>query len=425
VAGAELYLKEWRPQGRRVAVVSNSGATCVMAADTAYDLDLELASLSPVTVDAVASQLPSYATVTNPIDITAALLTNSSLFETILARLAADDAVDMLFVGIPVAGAGYDVEAFGRAAAEFADTTGRPIVVAAPQESVARAFRERGVPTFANQTEALGVLKQLAAHTAAMRRPLAVVGPGLPVKLPAVASRFLNEADGLSILERHGFPTVVHRLCASEADARTAFRELGVPVVVKACSTAIPHKSDHGLVVLDIVSETGVTKAFRQVTASAHAMGVHLDGVIVAAMALGRRELMIGARVDPTFGAVVMIGDGGRYVEALSDVAVLLPPMTVDAVRDALRRLRIAPILAGVRGEPALDVDALSDVAERLCQLVIGSAGQIASIDLNPVIVQSDGRGLVIVDALVERAPESIALRTEARAGAAAVSPGT
>jgi hypothetical protein len=97
------------------------------------------------------------------------------------------------------------------------------------------------------------------------------------------------------------------------------------------------------------------------------------DGVIVAAMATGRREFVLGAKLDPVFGPVVMLGDGGKYIEALPDVSLLLPPFSKAEALAALRRLRIAPILAGVRGEPALDVDALAEAALRLAQIIIGA----------------------------------------------------
>jgi len=127
------------------------------------------------------------------------------------------------------------------------------------------------------------------------------------------------------------------------------------------------------------------------------------DGVIVAAMKKGRRELMVGAKVDPVFGPVVLVGDGGKYVEALKDFAILIPPFDSDDVRKALAGLRIAPIINGVRGEPALDIDAVAKVAIGVGRLICGAKGKIASIDLNPVMVGAAGEGAVVVDALIER----------------------
>ncbi|HLJ19852.1 MAG TPA: acetate--CoA ligase family protein, partial [Stellaceae bacterium] len=134
------------------------------------------------------------------------------------------------------------------------------------------------------------------------------------------------------------------------------------------------------------------------------ALGVPRDGVIVATMAGAARECALGARLDPVFGPVVMVGDGGKYVEAMPDVAVLLPPFSREDVLDALERLRIAPLLKGVRGEPPLDAAALADAALKLGTLIASAEGRIASIDLNPVMVGARGAGIVVADALVERA---------------------
>ena len=167
---AEGYLKNWKPAGRRLVVISNSGASCVMAADAAHRLGLQLARLAPATEATIRKSLPGFATTSNPIDITAALLSNSGLFGEVLPAVAADPAADMFFINIPVAGAGYDIDRFARDAAAFEALTGKPVAVAAWQEPVAAVFRARGVATFANETQALGVLAQIADHTEMLRR---------------------------------------------------------------------------------------------------------------------------------------------------------------------------------------------------------------------------------------------------------------
>jgi acyl-CoA synthetase (NDP forming) len=112
---------------------------------------------------------------------------------------------------------------------------------------------------------------------------------------------------------------------------------------------------------------------------------------------------VLGAKLDPVFGPVVMIGDGGKYVEALPDIALLLPPFSAADAREAILDLRIAPILRGVRGEPPVDIDALAQAALRLGAIIAGAAGRIASIDVNPLLASAAGQGVVILDALVER----------------------
>jgi acetate---CoA ligase (ADP-forming) len=153
---------------------------------------------------------------------------------------------------------------------------------------------------------------------------------------------------------------------------------------------------------LGLDNETAVARAFNGINDRLRCLEIVADGILLAPMVKGRRELMLGARIDPTFGPVVLIGDGGKYVEALGDFTVLMPPLDVDDVRRALMGLRIAPILSGVRGEHAIDLEPLTQAAIRLGQMITNEAATIASIDINPVIVGGGGQPLVIVDALVE-----------------------
>ncbi|MDM0086927.1 MULTISPECIES: acetate--CoA ligase family protein [unclassified Variovorax] len=400
---AEAYLKGWRPEGRRLVIISNSGASCVMGADASEEFALPLAELAPATRAEVASRLPGFATADNPIDITAALLSNSGLFGDVLPAVAQDPAADLFLINIPVAGAGYDVDAFARDTAAFERSTGKPVVVAAWQDSVAAPFRAQGIPTYANENDALGTLAQLASHTALMRKPVVAWPAGTAPALPAGEGRFLNEAQSLAVLAAAGVPVVAHRLCRSARQAAEALAAVGAPAVVKACSGDVPHKSEHGLVALNVATAADAAALFERQWAKLAELGAAQEGVIVAAMRRGQREFMVGARIDPVFGPVVVVGDGGKYVEALQDVAVLLPPFAAADVTAALRTLRIAPLLEGVRGDPPLDVDALAAVAVAVGLLIVAAGGAIASIDVNPVLVAARGEGAVVVDALIER----------------------
>ena len=170
VNASALYLKGWRPRGRKLVAVSNSGATCVLAADAAEGLGLPLATLAESTRGQLNAILPGFATTTNPIDMTGVLLSNSSLFGKTLEIVGKEPGADLFFVGFPVAGTGYDVEAFARDAANFIATTGKPLVLSVPQEDVAAAFVKLGVPVFDSDVRALRALNQLAAHAEMMRQ---------------------------------------------------------------------------------------------------------------------------------------------------------------------------------------------------------------------------------------------------------------
>jgi len=175
-------------------------------------------------------------------------------------------------------------------------------------------------------------------------------------------------------------------------------------VVVKGCSSDIAHKSELGLVKLGVASREEAGEIWSQMEAIIRKEGARFDGVIVAAMARGRREIMIGAHRDPVFGPVVAVGDGGKYVEIFRDTALLLPPFSKEEVRQALGKLKIAPLFAGVRGEPAMDVDALCEAVLRIGDLMLDPAAKVMSLDLNPVLLDSEGKGCVVVDAVVFQA---------------------
>src|SRR6202043_4035453 len=164
--------------------------------------------------------------------------------------------------------------------------------------------------------------------------------------VPAATTTMLNEADSLALLAARGVPVVAHRLCRSRAEAIAAFEAIGGPVVVKGCSADIAHKSELGLVKLGVKTREEAGEVWTQMEGIIRKHGARLDGVIIAAMAGGRREIMVGAHRDPVFGQVVAGGDGGKYVEIFRDTALLLPPFSGEDARKALGSLRIAPLFA-------------------------------------------------------------------------------
>ncbi len=408
VDSAQLYLKGWRPAGRRLVAISNSGAVCVLTADAASLANMPLEPLLASTQDELKAILPGFATTTNPVDITAALLSNSRLFGAILPPIARDPAADAFLIGIAVAGAGYDVDAFASDTARFAAQTGKPLVVAAPQRSVSDCFKLLGLPVYPTEGEAVRALGQFLSHAELQAAAAARDLPAPRQPRRAGPAAMLDEASSLALLAGHGVTVARHQLCQTEAEAVAAFAAFaalavlgGQTVVVKGCTADASHKSELGLVRVGLGDAASVAAAWREVTLAADAAGVHLSGVIVAEMVRGRRELMIGARHDPVFGPVVLVGDGGKYVEAMPDVQLLLPPFDGAQVERALRRLRIAPLLDGVRGEPPLDVAAFCRSVVAVGELMAKDALGITQLDINPVIVGARGEGCLAVDAVV------------------------
>jgi acyl-CoA synthetase (NDP forming) len=411
VATTELYLRDWKPRGQRVAIVSNSGAVCVLASDSAVDHGLDLARFSTATTDALTDVLPSFATKVNPIDVTAALLTDSSLFGKVLPVLAADENVDACLVGIPVAGRGYDVARFASDLAAFAAGDDKPVVVSTPQPAVADEFRRAGLAVFDEEDSAVAALSQLLKHHELISRARAWQPRALQQASRAEdGARSLSEFDALEVIRGAGIATVDVVLCRSPAQAGAAFDQLGGdPVVVKGCPTEATHKSELGLVKLNVSSAADAADVAADMLATMAGLNLSAEGVLVASMVRGQTEALVGGHVDPVFGPVVVVGAGGKYVEVSPDVQVLLPPFDADQVLHAIGRLRLAPLLAGVRGEPATDTQAWADAAVQLSLLLLRD-GSIQSVDVNPLMLgartgeeghRDRGSGAVAVDAVV------------------------
>jgi acyl-CoA synthetase (NDP forming) len=402
VDSAELYLRGWHPRGRRLAIVSNSGAVCVLGADAASENGLEMAELSPSSVERLEGLLPTFATKTNPIDITAGLLTDSSLVGGVLDVLADDPGVDACFVGIPVSGKGYDYPRFGRDIARFAAGDSKPVVVSTPQPPVADEFRRNGLVVFDEEAAALGSLGRLLRHHELMASARSAVPRGEQTPRsgdPAV----LSEAEALVLLSRHGIPVVETRVCPDGEAAAGAFADLACErVVVKGLPAEATHKTELGLVSIGISTAADASAAAERMIGRMDELGLAHTGVLVAPMVSALREVLIGAHVDATFGPVVLVGAGGKYVEALPDVQVLLPPFTDDEARAAIGRLHLAPLLAGVRGEPAADVDAWVAAAQAVATWVLHDP-RLVSLDVNPFMLGPVGAGGTAVDAVVEQ----------------------
>jgi acetate---CoA ligase (ADP-forming) len=393
VRTAELYVAGRRPRGSRLVFVSNSGASCVMAADHAELKGIPLGAISEEAKARLRKVLPSFASLQNPIDITGALLGNSKLFGQVLPVVGDDAQSELLLVGLPVAGTGYDVPGFAQDLADFQKRYPHAVAVAASQPAVRAEFAKAGVATFAREGEAMDALHQLACHTALMRK----AAPALRAPDRVGKTRFLNEAESLAMLAEAGIQVVEHRLCRNESEATQAWESFGTQVVMKACSKDVPHKSDHGLVALEVDDPAA---EFRRQKAKVEAMVAGFEGVIVARKAARGHELALGARLDPQFGPVLLVGDGGIGLEVLQDFRLLLPPVTLAEVHEALERLRVYPLLRSFRGRPASDVAAFASMAVKLGQAMLAWGGKVASVDVNPVMVGE--RGALAVDALVE-----------------------
>jgi acyl-CoA synthetase (NDP forming) len=219
----------------------------------------------------------------------------------------------------------------------------------------------------------------------------------------------LSELASKRVVQAYGVKPSRDRLCATTGDAVEAADRLGYPVVLKASSAVLTHKSDLGLVAVGVSSAKEVRSVFSDLMARAkRAVGRRgsVDGILVSEMIRGGVEMVVGIAQDPLFGPVVLCGLGGIFVEVLGDVSFRVPPFDRDEAARMVRELRGFPLLEGVRGAKPADLEALLDVIMNVERLALDLAGPaspdgIAELDINPLIVRP--RGAVALDALVVR----------------------
>ena len=217
-------------------------------------------------------------------------------------------------------------------------------------------------------------------------------------------ARALSEYDSKRVLAAYGVPVTREELASEAQAAVAAAGRIGYPVVVKACSPDLMHKSDQGLVVLNVADAAAVERAVEAIGQAAD--GASLDGYLVQQMVRGRREVIVGALRDKRFGPCVMLGLGGVLVEAVADVAFRLAPLDERDALEMIGEIKAQRLFEAVRGEPAVDRAALSQLLIAVGRALTENAG-ISQVDVNPVIFE--GAAPVAVDALVTLTPAKTA----------------
>jgi succinyl-CoA synthetase beta subunit len=215
----------------------------------------------------------------------------------------------------------------------------------------------------------------------------------------------LDENESKVVLAAYGIPALPERLVASAEEAKNAFLELGGAVVIKGLVPGVAHKSEQGLVRLNIQSARQAEEAARELLD----IGARLGGgggtrLLVQPMISPVAELLVGARVDPEFGPVIVTGLGGTNVELLKDAAVRLAPVSVVAATAMLQETRAARLLGGWRGKPKADFAAAVETICRLSHFIADFEGQVREVEINPLAVLPEGSGCLPLDCLIVRA---------------------
>jgi len=318
------------------------------------------------------------------------------------------DAIVAIFVS-PVMIDAYEV---ARAIAEAADGT-KPVlcVFMGKQRSDEGLLllRQTGVPVYRFPEQAASAMSALARYRKLRDRPrgrTVQFRVSKPKAKAAIASarragrELLLPDEAERLLGAYGFPLAPSRVAATLAEAIAAAQELGYPVVLKAVSPRIPHKTDVGGVRVDLRNADEVGRAFRDLTTRLRRHDSQL-AVGVQKMVSGGREVILGMTRDAQFGPVLMFGLGGVYVETLRDVSVRTHPLTDMAAQSMIEQVKGYPLLAGLRGEKPVDLKLVRDSLLRLSKLVGDFEGDLQELDLNPFIVGHGVDRSFIVDARV------------------------
>jgi len=393
--------------GANMAVLGESGALRGLAFDIAEEIGLDLIDLNDDNSPALRAVLPDFVPVSNPTDITAAGLSEPEIYTKVLTALLADDRVGSVVASIIQSDPITSKIKFPAIIKVLEDGTfAKPLVFAGvdegatvPQEYI-DGLRKVGIPWFPSTERAYRAIARLADLS---KRDLTDSSQA-PIAMPGLSdvSGVVPEYQSKALLGPLGIAFPVSKFAATAAEAADAAEAIGFPVVMKAQAAALGHKSDAGGVILKLESRDAVLKAFDTMfdNVARYDSSIRLDGVLVEKMGRMGMEMIVGAKGDPEWGSVVLVGFGGVTAEILKDVTLVTPDLSKAQVVEKLLALKQAKLLTGYRGSPALDVDALADLVVQMGRIMAGNP-QIREIDLNPVIVHPKGEGVVALDALM------------------------
>ncbi|MCB1894997.1 MAG: acetate--CoA ligase family protein [Zoogloeaceae bacterium] len=412
--------------GKRVAVVSDGGGQATIASDRLAEAGVELAQISEATRQRLAEILFPQASLANPIDVAGTSDADPSVLAKCMEIVAEDDNVDTIFL----------VGMFGGYYLRFAeDLLGgemrgaesmielwrkcrKPLVIYSLYEAVRppalRRLHEAGLPVYASLENAVRVIAALgergiflaASHDKKIV-PAAAPQPELQAAFANARDqdRDLLEYEAKTLLRSHGINVadeVLARSADDLADVAARFGERAL--VMKVVSKDILHKSDAGGVKLSLQGEASLRDAYDQIMSSCRAYkpDADIEGVLVTPMARRGLEVIIGVMRDPIFGPVLMFGLGGIFVEILKDVTFRAIPLSRYDARSMVEQIKASKVLKGVRGEAAVDKEALVDLLLKISSIV-EAYPELAELDLNPVILYSDGYAVVDARVIVDR----------------------
>jgi acyl-CoA synthetase (NDP forming) len=393
------------PSGGAV-VLTESGAFKALTLDFCEQVGLPLPPLSAETAPALRLAMPEFVPVSNPVDLTAQALVDPGLYGRTLSALLDDERFGSIVFGIiqtDAQTAHLKLPPIIAAIRELKPQ--KPVIFAGldegadmPGEYIAQ-LRALGVPYFPSPERAFRVIARLCA-AANRETPIRAVPPLHLATRPGQGT--VAEYRCKELLRPLGIRFPDGRLVSTLFEAQRAAADLGTPVVLKAQSAGLPHKSEAGGVILGLQDAEGVAAGWRRLqdNVARHCPGLVLDGVLVEKMSKPGVELIVGGRNDPDWGPVILVGFGGVQAEILKDVRLLPPDLAATAIAQELYALKSGALLRGFRGSPPLDVAAVAQIIAAVGGLLLAEPS-LREIDLNPVIVYPAGDGAIALDALL------------------------
>ena len=396
---ASLATLRDRDAGRRVAVVTMSGALGAILADKFIGAGLDLPDLPAPLQATLRAGIPDYGMVNNPIDVTGNVVNDPGFVQTVLSALATSTDVDTIVVYAP----GYMLDRMAEAMVDVARSHNRLFIAIDTGQAQCRdALREAGIAVFDDlglAVNAIGPYLQWCERRRASSIPTGAINLCAPAHAPTLPC---HEADARDWLQSHGMP---EQSVAVAKDAETAVsfaRRLGYPVAMKILSANIAHKTEIGGVALDVQDDSAVRRQFERLMAAGRTQpGANIEGVLIQAMESGVAEIIIGATRDPVFGPIMTVGLGGILTEIYQDVSHRLLPVDETMAKDMLRELRAYPLLSGFRGRPEGDIDAASRAIAAVSRAMLAAPASVGDIEINPLLVKEAGQGVAVLDALI------------------------
>ena len=415
-SAAQMLSTRHRVNGNRVAIITNGGGLGVMATDRAIDLDVKIATLSQASIEQLNENLPPHWSCSNPIDLLGDA--SASRYHAAVSICLQDAGVDGVLVMLSPQ-AMTDPLACAQAVVDARKGSDKPVLAcwmgAEQVETANRRFARHRLPCFPNPESSVEAFAYLATFYKNQQLLKQVPGPlvarGEPdidgarkIIRKALGKRrdLLTSAESKALLKTFSIPVSASIECKNADAALRAADELGYPVALKIASKDISHKSDVGGVRLNIENAESLRQCFDSMLATVRNKLPEADiaGASVESMhkpAHGR-ELLIGVISDPVFGPAITFGAGGIQVEVLRDRAVAIPPLNRFLAKKMIRQTHVAALLGEFRNMPAIDMDALIEVLQRVSEMVC-ELPEVRALDINPLI--ADASGVIALDARV------------------------